>query len=98
MSQRFIFDLAKSDLAFYYKQCLTGLDEVKKQAWKMYDRWDAEPGADNATHRISVLKVAILAEETKFKLLSEGPSIMSVQAMSDRLDQIEQSFHQETNR
>ena len=28
LSQRFVYDLAKSDLAFYYEQCLVGIEEV----------------------------------------------------------------------
>src|SRR5437764_12770931 len=35
LSQQFVFDLAKSDLAFYYKQCIDGIEEVKKKAWEM---------------------------------------------------------------
>jgi IS30 family transposase len=29
LSQRFVFDLAKSDLAYYYKQCIDGIKEVR---------------------------------------------------------------------
>jgi predicted transcriptional regulator len=32
MSQQFIFDLAKSDLAYYYKQSLDGIEEAIKEA------------------------------------------------------------------
>ena len=32
LSQKFVYDLAKSDLAFYYKQCLVGIEEVKRRA------------------------------------------------------------------
>src|SRR5438094_8333518 len=35
LSQQFVFDLAKSDLAFYYKQCIDGIEEVKKKSWEM---------------------------------------------------------------
>jgi enoyl-CoA hydratase/carnithine racemase len=28
LSQRFVYDLAKSDLAFYYKQCLVGIEAI----------------------------------------------------------------------
>jgi IS30 family transposase len=31
LSQRFVFDLAKSDLAYYYKQCIDGLEEVRRK-------------------------------------------------------------------
>jgi predicted transcriptional regulator len=34
LSQRFVFDLAKSDLAYYYKQCIDGIEEVKRKAWE----------------------------------------------------------------
>jgi hypothetical protein len=29
LSQRFVFDLAKSDLTYYYKQCIDGIEEVR---------------------------------------------------------------------
>jgi hypothetical protein len=27
---------SKSDLAYYYKQCLDGMEEVKRKAWEAY--------------------------------------------------------------
>ena len=38
MSQQFVFDLAKSDLAYYYKQSIDGIEEAKKEAWKIYNK------------------------------------------------------------
>ncbi len=35
LSQRFVYDLAKSDLAYCYKECIDGVEEVKKKAWFM---------------------------------------------------------------
>ena len=32
MSQQFVFDLAKSDLAYHYKQCINGIEEVRRKA------------------------------------------------------------------
>ena len=32
VSQKFVYDLAKSDLAFYYKQSIDGIQEVNKKA------------------------------------------------------------------
>jgi hypothetical protein len=31
ISQQFVFDLAKSDLAYYYKQSIDGIEEAKKE-------------------------------------------------------------------
>jgi hypothetical protein len=30
LSQRFVFDSAKGDLTYYYKQCIDGMDEIRK--------------------------------------------------------------------
>jgi uncharacterized protein YerC len=35
MSQRFVFDLAKGDLTYYYKQCIDGMDEIRREAWSL---------------------------------------------------------------
>lgn len=34
MPQQFVFDLAKSDLASYYKQSIDGIEGAKKEAWR----------------------------------------------------------------
>jgi hypothetical protein len=36
MSQQFVFDLAKTDLAYYYKQCIDGIEEVRRKAWEIF--------------------------------------------------------------
>jgi hypothetical protein len=37
LSQNFIFDLTKSDLPFYYQQCLEGIEAVLERAWDIVD-------------------------------------------------------------
>jgi transcriptional regulator with XRE-family HTH domain len=97
MSHRFIYDLAKSDLAFYYKQCLDGIEEAKKEAWRIYDdkKWDSH---DAQKIKLMALKVAIQAEEAKFKLLNEGPNVLAINAMSQRLETLGKTIEQEVNR
>jgi IS30 family transposase len=36
LSQRFVFDLAKSDLAYYYKQCIDGIEEVRRKGLEIF--------------------------------------------------------------
>ena len=36
LSQKFIYDLAKSDLAYYYKQSIDGIEEAKREAYGGY--------------------------------------------------------------
>jgi transcriptional antiterminator len=43
LSQRFVFDLAKSDLAYYYKQCIDGI-EVRRKGFCLYHQKDSESG------------------------------------------------------
>ena len=38
MSKQFVFDLAKSDLAYYYyKQSIDGIEEARKEACRIYN-------------------------------------------------------------
>ena len=36
-AQQFVYDLAKSDLAYYYKQSIDGIEEAKKESWEIYN-------------------------------------------------------------
>lgn len=36
MSQQFVYDLAKSNLAYCYKQCFDGIEEVKR-GWDIFN-------------------------------------------------------------
>jgi hypothetical protein len=98
MSQRFIYDLAKSNLGYYYKQCLDGIDTAKKEAWNIHDKYADSNYTDHHKLRLAALKVVIQAEAEKFKLLQDGPNVLAVNKMSERLEGIEQSFQQEAHR
>jgi IS30 family transposase len=64
MSRQFVFDLAKSDLAFYYDQCLTGIQEAKREAWKMYEEWNAKPSSPEGSLRDYLGTAKALVKET----------------------------------
>jgi IS30 family transposase len=40
MSQQFIHDLAKSDLAYYYKSCIDGVEQAMRKAWEMFNNFE----------------------------------------------------------
>jgi IS30 family transposase len=40
LSQQFVSDLAKSDLAYYYKQCIDGIEEVRRKGWDLFKEED----------------------------------------------------------
>jgi IS30 family transposase len=77
MSQQFVFDLAKFDLACYYKQSINGIEEAKKETWKIYNNKD---GASSAKEKLAALKLIIESNEARFKLLSEGPSVLAMKS------------------
>ena len=85
LSQRFIFDLAKSDLAYYYRQCIDGIEEVRRKGWEIFK------GYSNLTPKDKLLALKVIREcnESKFALFKEGPSIMHMKSLEERLQTIE---------
>jgi hypothetical protein len=86
LSQQFVYDLAKSDLPYYYKQSIDGIDEAKKEAWKIYRHNDNEV---SVKEKLSALKLIVEANEARFKLLSEGHSILAIKSLEERLNKVE---------
>ena len=86
LSQRFVFDLAKSDLAYYYKQCIDGIEEVRRKGWEIFKGKN-----NNLTPKDKLLALKVIREcnEAKFALFKEGPSIMHIKSLEERLETIE---------
>ena len=86
MSQQFVYDLAKSDLAYCYKQCIDGIEEVKRKAWEAYRSNDSSL---KPRDKLLALKLIKECDEAKFTLFKDGPSIMNLKALEERLNKIE---------
>jgi len=86
MSNQFIFDLAKSDLAFYYLQCIEGVEQIKRKTWDIFKEQDT-----STKDKLYALKIIKECNESKFNLFKEGPSIMNVKSLEDRMIKIESS-------
>jgi IS30 family transposase len=89
-SQQFVYDLAKSDLAYYYQQSILGIEEAKKESWKIYND-DTVP----IREKLMALKLIIQSNEARFKLLSEGPSVLAIRSLEDRLSKMELSNYRQ---
>jgi IS30 family transposase len=93
MSQQFVFDLAKSDLAYHYQQCINGIEEVRRKAWALLrdDEEEEEEQQQSLTlkDKLSILKLIKECEEGKFALFKDGPSILNVKSLEERIYQIE---------
>jgi Holliday junction resolvase RusA-like endonuclease len=91
-SQQFVYDLAKSDLAFYYKQCLDGIEEVRRKSWEIYNNDGSSHHNDSlnsAKDKLLCLKLIKECNEAKFELLKEGPSITNLRSLEERISKIE---------
>jgi hypothetical protein len=82
--QQFVYDLAKSDLAFYYKKSLDGIESAKKEAWKIYNDETV-----SVKEKLLALKIIMDSDVLSFKLLSEGPGLLAVKSLEDRINRIE---------
>jgi hypothetical protein len=66
LSQRFVFDLAKSDLVYYYKQCIDGIEEARRKVWEIFKGHNN----GNLTPKDKLLALKVIREynEAKFAL------------------------------
>jgi hypothetical protein len=90
LSQRFVFDLAKGDLTYYYKQCIDGMDEIRREAWSLYKYGDWSQGVHlTVKEKIATLRLLKECNEAKFALLEKGPSVLNMKGMEEKLDDIQ---------
>lgn len=82
-SQNYLNDLAKSTLPFMYQTSIEGIRSVMKECWNIYD------STDNNFQRLAALKLTKECHEAVFKLVDEGPSVMYLKQLQEKLIQIE---------
>lgn len=74
LSQRFVFDLAKGDLTYYYKQCIDGLDEIRREVWSLFKYGDWSQGIPlTIKEKLAALRLLKGCNKAKFALLEKGP-------------------------
>ena len=78
LSKQFVY------LAYGYKQCIDGVEEVKRYAWTIFK--NEQLGTKD---KLSVLKLIKECDEAKFALFKDGPTIMNLKSLEERLDKIE---------
>ena len=72
-----------NNLPFMYQTSIEGIRSIMKECWLIYG------STDNNFQRIAVLKLAKECHESIFKLVDEGPSVMYLKQLQERLAQIE---------
>jgi IS30 family transposase len=89
MSQQFVYDLAHSDLAYYYKQCIDSVEEAKRKAWIIFNRLTESSSPGTVKDSLLALKLTVDCNEAQFSLFKEGPAIMQIKRLEERLGHIE---------
>jgi predicted transcriptional regulator len=86
-SHNYLNTLAKEVLPFMYQTSIEGIRNVLKECWNVYT---TESNREITWfHKLSALKLAKECNETLFKLIAEGPSVMYVRLLEERLKKIE---------
>jgi len=86
-SQTYLNSLAKETLPFMYQTSIEGIRNVLKECWNIYT---IESNKEVTWfHKIAALKLAKECNEALFRLTAEGPSVMYVKILEERLERIE---------
>ena len=84
-SQNYLNDLAKETLPFMYQTSIEGIRDVVKECHSIYKSQDSRI---DWYHKLGALKLIKECHESVFHLLDEGPSIMYVKQLQEKLIQI----------
>jgi hypothetical protein len=86
-SHNYLNSLAKEALPFMYQTSIEGIRNVLKECWNIY----TSDSNNEITwfHKITALKLAKECNEALFRLTAEGPSVMYVKFLEERLARIE---------
>jgi transposase len=85
-SRNYIYDLAKTDLAYSYQQCIEEIDIVRLKAWEILKEKQHELDIKD---QVLVLRLLRDCAESKYSLFERGPSILNVQSLEDRMNKLE---------
>jgi hypothetical protein len=89
-SHNYLNSLAKEALPFMYQTSIEGIRNVLKECWIIYTLDNHNNDKDLTWfHRLAALKLAKECNEALFKLTAEGPSVMHVKLLEERLKRIE---------
>jgi hypothetical protein len=80
-------------LAYQYQQCINGIEEVRRKAWELLrddeEEEDQQRQSLTLKDKLLILKLIKECEEGKFALFKDGPSILNVKSLEERIYQIE---------
>ncbi|KAA2282969.1 HTH domain-containing protein [Candidatus Nitrosocosmicus agrestis] len=86
--------LAKETLPFMYQSSIEGIRSILKESWKIYNNEEKDLEL-TWSHRLKALEITKSCYESMFKLVSEGPSLVYMKALEERVEKISSAFANE---
>jgi DNA-binding transcriptional ArsR family regulator len=93
IAQDFVCGLARFDLAYYYKNCLDTIEQIKREGWSLYNENREKPEV-SIRDKLAPLTLIKDCAVDRYRLLAEGPAIMAVKTLENRLNSIERNIEQ----
>jgi regulatory LuxR family protein len=90
MAREHIKSYVQDRLPFEYMKSLATLDNIKKRAFEMADKAEVSD-----RDKIISLRLAAEAETSKARLLAEGPGVLAMQNITEKIQQLENFQFQE---
>src|ERR671928_1820414 len=84
-SQNYLNSLAKSTLPFMYQTSIEGIRDVIKEAWSIYQSDSDDNSRANMYQKLAALKLIKECHEAVFHLVDEGPSVMYLKQLQERI-------------
>ena len=96
-SSNAVNSLVKETLPFMYQTSIEGIRDILKESWKIYNNKDND---DSLTwsHRLKALEITKSCYESMFKLVSEGPSLVYMKDLEERVERISAAVNEYENR
>lgn len=78
--------LVQQSLPFLYSTSIEGIKSILKECWNVYE---SENASISYIHKLNSLKLAKECNESLFKLVAEGPCLVYLKELEERLEKIE---------
>ena len=84
-----LYDMAKQSLSTMLYSCLIGLNEVGKEAWKIY--------RSNGNDKVHALRLLVDICKSKFTMYESGPAVMELNRITGELQRIKKDLEDDNN-
>jgi transcriptional regulator len=84
-----LYDLAKQSLSTMLYSCIIGLNEIEKEAWKIY--------RNNGNDKVNALRLLIDICKSKYTMYESGPTVMEVNKIKNELEKLTNEARESRN-